>query len=54
MKYTLPNKNPDILLCLANLSQDEIFTPPAIANKLLDLLPQQLFRNPYARFLDPA
>lgn len=54
MKYTLPNKNPDILLCLANLSQDEIFTPPAIANKLLDLLPQQLFRNPYTRFLDPA
>ena len=54
MKYTLPNKNPDILLCLANLSQDEIFTPPAIADKLLDLLPQQLFRNPYARFLDPA
>ncbi len=41
-------------MCLANLSSDEIFTPPALANRMLDLLPQQLFTNPYARFLDPA
>ena len=41
-------------MCLANLSSDEIFTPPALANRMLDLLPQQLFANPYAKFLDPA
>ncbi len=48
------NEKPDILLCLANLSEDEIFTPPKTANDMLDLLPQKLFRNPFARFLDPA
>ena len=48
------NEKPDILLCLANLSEDEIFTPPKTANDMLDLLPQNLFRNPFARFLDPA
>ncbi|HNV36861.1 MAG TPA: Eco57I restriction-modification methylase domain-containing protein, partial [Rectinema sp.] len=46
--------NPDILTCLANLSSDEVFTPPALANKMLDLLPQTLWSNPGARFLDPA
>ena len=30
---------PDVLSCLANLSNDEVFTPPDIANKMLDLLP---------------
>ena len=48
------NEKPDILLCLANLSEDEIFTPPKTANDMLDLLPQNLFRNPFTRFLDPA
>ena len=33
------NYNPDVLSCIANLSSDEIFTPPDIANKLLDTLP---------------
>ena len=46
--------NPDVLSCLANLSNDEVFTPPAIANKMLDVLPQELFRNPSATFLDPC
>lgn len=46
--------NPDILSCIANLSNDEVFTPPEIANKMLDLLPQVLFSNPNSTFLDPA
>ena len=46
--------NPDVLTCLANLSNDEVFTPPEIANDMLDMLPQELFRNPDTKFLDPA
>ena len=38
--------NPDVLSCLANLSNDEVFTPPDIVNQMLDMLPQELFRNP--------
>ncbi len=48
------NHNPDVLTCLANLSNDEVFTPPALANAMLDLLPQELFENPDTTFLDPA
>ncbi|AYW36197.1 Eco57I restriction-modification methylase domain-containing protein [Capnocytophaga canimorsus] len=47
------NYNPDVLTCLANLSNDEVFTPPDIANQMLDTLPQELFSNPDAKFLDP-
>ena len=46
--------NPDVLNCIANLSSDEVFTPPSVANAMLDLLPQELFRDPNARFLDPC
>lgn len=46
--------NPDVLSCLANLSNDEVFTPPEIANRMLDMLPQELFRSPDTKFLDPA
>ena len=46
--------NPDVLLCLANLSNDEVFTPPNIANAMLDMLPQELFKDPNTKFLDPA
>lgn len=46
--------NPDVLSCLANLSNDEVFTPPEIVNQMLDLLPQELFKNPDTKFLDPA
>ena len=45
--------NPDVLNCIANLSNDEVFTPPQLVNEMLDLLPQKLFSNPKARFLDP-
>ena len=46
--------NPDVLTCLANLSNDEVFTPPEIVNKMLDMLPQELFENPNTTFLDPC
>jgi site-specific DNA-methyltransferase (adenine-specific) len=46
--------NPDVLSCLANLSNDEVFTPPDVVNKMLDILPQELFKNPKTTFLDPA
>lgn len=46
--------NPDVLSCLANLSSDEVFTPPEVANAMLDMLPQELFSDPNATFLDPA
>ena len=45
---------PDVLSCLADLSNDEVFTPPDIANKMLDLLPQELFKNKETKILDPA
>lgn len=46
--------NPDVLSCLANLSSDEVFTPPDVVKKMLDLLPQELFCDPDTTFLDPA
>lgn len=50
----ISNHNPDVLSCLANLSSDEIFTPPNIVNQMLDLLPAELWRDPNATFLDPC
>lgn len=49
-----PGYNPDVLSCIANLSNDEVFTPPSVANAMLDMLPQELFRDPNTTFLDPA
>ena len=46
--------NPDVLSCIANLSNDEVFTPPDLANKIIDMLPQELFENPDTTFLDPC
>lgn len=46
--------NPDVLSCLANLSSDEVFTPPEVTNAMLDMLPQELFSDPTVTFLDPA
>ena len=46
--------NPDVLTCLANLSNDEVFTPPEVANQMLDMLPEELWHNSSATFLDPA
>ena len=48
------NYNPDVLSCIANLSSDEVFTPPTMANNILDLLPEKLWSNPNAKFLDPV
>ena len=48
------NYNPDVLSCIANLSNDEVFTPPDVANRMLDLLPERLWSDPEAKFLDPA
>jgi site-specific DNA-methyltransferase (adenine-specific) len=48
------NYNPDVLSCLANLSNDEVFTPPNLVNDILDILPQELWSNPNAKFLDPV
>lgn len=48
------NHAPDILSCIANLSSDEVFTPPKVANAMLDLLPQELFANPKTTFFDPC
>lgn len=45
---------PDVLSCLSNLSNDEVFTPPDVVNQMLDLLPQELFTDPNTTFLDPA
>lgn len=46
--------NPDVLTCIANLSSDEVFTPPQLVNRILDLLPGELWNNKKASFLDPG
>ena len=46
--------NPDVLTCIANLSSDEVFTPPQLANQILDLLPEELWSDKNATFLDPG
>ena len=48
------NYNPDVLTCLANLSSDEVFTPPRLANRILDLLPKEIWSDKDTRFLDPV
>ena len=45
---------PDILDCISHLSSDEVFTPPKLVNEILDTLPQELFRCPETKFLDPC
>ena len=37
--------NPDVLTCLANLSNDEVFTPPEVANRMLDMLPEAIAKG---------
>ena len=46
--------NPDVLSCLANLSSDEVFTPPEVVNQMLDLLPEDVWKNKNLKFLDPV
>lgn len=62
VSFTLRGRNPDVLTCIANLSNDEVFTPPQLANRMLDLLAQawaddhdgaNLWQNPTVKFLDP-
>lgn len=47
-------RQPDILEVIADLSNDEVFTPPKIASQVLDLLPDDVWNNPELRFLDPG
>jgi hypothetical protein len=60
--FALRGRNPDVLTCIANLSNDEVFTPPAFANRMLDTLAEawatshggaNLWADPTVRFLDP-
>ncbi len=45
---------PDILEVMADLSNDEVFTPPKVANAVLDLLPERVWHDPTLRWLDPG
>lgn len=60
--FGLRNRNPDVLKCIANLSNDEIFTPPELANQMLDRLAEawaeshegaSIWADKSLRFLDP-
>ena len=50
----LNSSQPDILEVIANLSNEQVFTPPKVANQILDLLPQHVWKNPSLRWLDPS
>ena len=61
-EVVLRGRNPDVLTCIANLSNDEVFTPPELANTMLDAIAATWARNnggadiwvdPTVRFLDP-
>ena len=47
-------RNPDILNTLSNLSNDEVFTSPKLANRVLDLLPKNIWESKNITFLDPC
>jgi site-specific DNA-methyltransferase (adenine-specific) len=62
VSFTLRGRNPDVLTCIANLSNDEVFTPPEFANRMLDTLAEtwsasnggaNLWADSSVRFLDP-
>ncbi len=61
--FTVRGRNPDVLTCIANLSNDEVFTPPEFANRMLDTLADawaanhggaNLWADPTVTFLDPC
>src|SRR2546421_2316589 len=61
--FSLRGRNPDVLTCIANLSNDEVFTPPEFANRMLDTLTEawaddhdgaDIWSNPAVTFLDPV
>lgn len=63
VSFTLRGRNPDVLTCIANLSNDEVFTPPEFANRMLDTLAEaweadnngaNIWANSSVRFLDPC
>jgi len=60
--FALRGHNPDVLTCIANLSNDEVFTPPEFANQMLDTLENawaesndgaSIWADPNVTFLDP-
>lgn len=60
--FALRGRNPDVLTCIANLSNDEVFTPPEFANRMLDTLAEawaegnggaNIWADSSVRFLDP-
>jgi site-specific DNA-methyltransferase (adenine-specific) len=60
--FALRGRNPDVLTCIANLSNDEVFTPPEFAKRMLDTLAEawaadndgaEIWADPNVRFLDP-
>ena len=62
VSFSLRGRNPDVLTCIANLSNDEVFTPPEFANRMLDTLAEAWAANNNAadiwadktvKFLDP-
>ncbi|MDP1769663.1 MAG: Eco57I restriction-modification methylase domain-containing protein [Nitrospirota bacterium] len=61
--FALRSRNPDVLTCIANLSNDEVFTPPEFANRMLDTLAEawaanhggaNLWADKTVKFLDPC
>lgn len=61
--FSLRTHNPDVLTCIANLSNDEVFTPPELANQMLDTLEkswassnkgEDIWSNKEITFLDPC
>ncbi|OGT02704.1 MAG: restriction endonuclease [Gallionellales bacterium RIFCSPLOWO2_02_58_13] len=63
VSFTLRGRNPDVLTCIANLSNDEVFTPPEFANRMLDTLAEawaashngaNLWADKTVKFLDPC
>ena len=52
--HYMGNRQPDILEVISNLSNNEVFTPPRVANEVLDLLPVHVWNDPTLRWLDPA
>ena len=43
--FSLKNRNPDVLTSIANLSNDEVFTPPSFANQMLDTIAEAWAKN---------
>lgn len=60
--FSVRGRNPDVLSCIANLSNDEVFTPPEFANLMLDAIADawagthnghSIWSDPGVTFLDP-